>query len=70
MAKKLNVDEKIIIQIDPFSNEVAVQNCTLYNTSDIIELTGNTDFEDGQHIVTISAKIILSDRVKGRLRRG
>lgn len=67
MAKRTN--EKIVIQIDPFSNEVAVQNCTFYNASDI-ELSGKTDLEGGKHIVTISAKITLSDRVKRKSRRG
>ena len=58
MAEKLKSEDRIILQIDPFTNEVFVQNCTRYPEAEV-ELSGDVGRdEEGNHVCTVTATFV------------
>jgi len=60
--EKLKSEERIIIQVDPFTNEVFVQNCTRYPEAEI-QISGDVgQDEQGNHVCTVTATLVFKGR--------
>lgn len=64
MSESLKSEERVIIQVDPFTNEVIVQNFTRYPEAEVQIVGDSGEDEQGNHVVSITATFVFKKAKK------